>query len=436
MTILATFAVFKKVQRHYDVAEYEENNISYVVYWFLGTIAVFLLMCIFYNNNFVTTNEHGLYMDRSGSIAFKACNMYKVKVWMYLHCPFYIKANSASLDEDYLTNLNPNKYQILRSTINNDVTKFFKVCSPIDPYNSSKQQELEDYRSTFNRFNGVPPEYLSPDIIINTFLKFLPHETFNELKKFAKKLNSRRYNLDLEKIQYLEEKCGICLDSLYLPKNEVTDKYEAKFSSIRLMCGHKFHFQCFINNTYRKWGSGAMELPENSVNTEGSFNNQTLFSQNTILYTNIEGSSEKLAPQHIDKKEALLKPHKQQLKIKLLENIQKQYQNTNEITTPIKNKNLKTKVTHISIYSSIPETFVEKDNIPNVQRPIKNTFQNTNKSIKYIDNKTVEEKELIEKTLNSRVDRKCHCALCRLDIELVVAYLKSKKLEVENCQII
>ncbi|KAF0277196.1 hypothetical protein FOG50_01954 [Hanseniaspora uvarum] len=146
--------------------------------------------------------------------------MYKVKVWMYLHCPFYIKANSASLDEDYLTNLNPNKYQILRSTINNDVTKFFKVCSPIDPYNSSKQQELEDYRSTFNRFNGVPPEYLSPDIIINTFLKFLPHETFNELKKFAKKLNSRRYNLDLEKIQYLEEKCGICLDSLYLPKNE------------------------------------------------------------------------------------------------------------------------------------------------------------------------------------------------------------------------
>lgn len=119
-----------------------------------------------------------------------------------------------------------------------------------------------------------------------------------------------------------------------------------------------------------------------------------------------------------------------------MENIQKQYQNTNEITTPIKNKNLKTKVTHISIYSSIPETFVEKDNIPNVQRPIKNTFQNTNKSIKYIDNKTVEEKELIEKTLNSRVDRKCHCALCRLDIELVVAYLKSKKLEVENCQII
>ncbi|CAI8503388.1 unnamed protein product [Hanseniaspora opuntiae] len=374
---------------------------SNVLFWFLGAIAFILITCLIYDAAFVSTNEHGLYMDRSGSIVSKACNVYKIKIWMYKYCPFYTRSKLFNFDEDHMTQSRSNKYQILRSSINNEVTTYFNASSPVYPYHTTKDQELQDYKSKFNFISGVPKEYITPNYVIKKFLKFLPHETFREVKQLAQQLNSNDASVDLEKNYFLQEECGICLDSIYLPKNEFNSKYEAKCSSIKLMCGHKFHFSCFIKNTYRTWGNGDMILTENESSV-------------------------------VNKSNDALQSHKDLLRKKLLENIQKQA--AVEIRAPPKNKILKDNNQKVVIHSTNSEPDDKEDS--SIEKPARNNFNNTSASVSYIDTKALQNKMLIEKTLNSRVDRKCHCALCRLDVELAVAYLRSRDLDVTNCQVI
>lgn len=402
---------------------------SNVLFWFLGAIAFILITCLIYDAAFVSTNEHGLYMDRSGSIVSKACNVYKIKIWMYKYCPFYTRSKSFNFDEDHMTQSRSNKYQILRSSINNEVATYFNASSPVYPYHTTKDQELQDYKSKFNFISGVPKEYITPNYVIKKFLKFLPHETFREVKQLAQQLNSNDASVDLEKNDFLQEECGICLDSIYLPKNEFNSKYEAKFSSIKLMCGHKFHFSCFIKNTYRTWGNGDMILTENGIQFNTSSENINANSPNNTSDTELNGNTES---SELKKSNDALQSHKDLLRKKLLENIQKQA--AVEIRAPPKNKILKDNNQKVVIHSTNSEPDDEEDS--SIGKPARNNFNNTSASVSYIDTKSLQNKMLIEKTLNSRVDRKCHCALCRLDVELVVAYLRSRDLDVTNCQVI
>lgn len=402
---------------------------SNVLFWFFGAVAFILITCLVYDAAFVSTNEHGLYMDRSGSIVSKACNVYKTKIWMYKYCPFYTRSKAFNFDEDHMTQSRANKYQILRSSINNEVTTYFNASSPVYPYHTSKDQELQDYKSKFNFICGVPKEYIHPNYVIKTFLKFLPHETFRKVKQLAQDLNSNNASVDLEKNDFLQEECGICLDSIYLPKNEFNNKYEAKCSSIRLMCGHKFHFSCFIKNTYRSWGNGDIILTEDGIRFNSSLENINTNLPNNTSDTEL---NETTKSSKSNKNNDALQNHRDLLRKKLLENIQRQA--AVEIKAPPKNTVLKDNNQKVVIHST--NSAPDEDESTSIGKPLRNNFNNTSASVSYIDTKALLNKKLIEKTLNSRVDRKCHCALCRLDVELVVAYLKSRNLDVTNCQVI
>lgn len=399
---------------------------SSALFWFLGTIAFILCTCFIYDTTFVSTNEHGLYMDRSGSIVSKTCNVYKIKIWMYKYCPFYTRSNSFNFDQDHMTKSSANKYQILRSSINNEVTTYFNVSSPVYAYHTTKEQELQDYKSKFNFISGVPKEYITPNYVIKNFLKFLPHETFKKVKHLAQELNSNEANVDLEKNNFLQEECGICLDSIYLPKNEFNNKYEAKCSSIKLMCGHKFHFSCFIKSTYRAWGNGDLILTENGIRFNSSNENINTNPPDNTSDTELNETTES------KKNNDALQSHKDLLRKKLLENIQNQA--AVEIKAPTKNNVLKDSNQKVVIHSANSKPDECKDS--SIEKPARNNFNNTSASVSYIDTKSLHNKMLIEKTLNSRVDRKCHCALCRLDVELVVAYLRSRNLDVTSCQVV
>lgn len=402
---------------------------SIILFWFLGSIAIILVTFLVYDATFVSTNEHGLYMDRNGSIVSKACNVYKIKIWLYLYCPFYTRSKSFNFDEDHMTPTSSKKYQILRSSINNEVTTYFNVSSPVYAYHTTKEQELQDYKSKFNMISGVPKEYITPNYVIKTFLKFLPHETFKKVKQLAQDLNSEKFNVDLEKNDFLQEECGICLDSIYLPKNDFNNKYEAKCSSIKLMCGHKFHFSCFIKNTYRTWGSEDMELSENGIQFNNLPENINFNTSNNISDTELNEPTESSKP---NTNNDALQHHKELLRKKLLVNLQRQA--SVEVKVPTKNKVLKDNNQRVVIHSTSSETV--DDEKSSIETPVRNNFNNTAASVSYIDTKSIHNRMLIEKTLNSRVDRKCHCALCRLDVELVVAYLKHRDLDVTNCQVI
>lgn len=402
----------------------------------IGFMFFFLFGALFYLKYFISTSDNGLYIDRTGERVKHGKLHFKIKNYWHFYVSRFF--TSKDLDLDYIcsksaSNCNK-KYQLLRSNIEQEVTTFFHVTSNYHLNDVHRLIENKDYKGNKSYFTNTPEDYISPKKLIKLFLKFLPHNRIKELNSLATSLNNehKNLNLDLEKNDPIfemflneNEKCGICLDSVYLPKNENTNKFEPVYSCIKLMCGHKFHLDCFLKNTYK-----SIENEENGLTDEGILFQATTENPNSLLYRASDRAD-------IDQKYAILK-HREKLKKQLLERAdsfnKKQNIQIPDIAEPSPVRILKHQP-KCKINSDLEDQDIDNtpSNIP--VPPVNRVIYNQN-AIEFNNQNTKDNNDLIAKTLNSRVNRKMHCTFCRLDVELVLAYIKNKKYKMSKCAII
>ncbi|KAL6927911.1 hypothetical protein ACO0SA_004534 [Hanseniaspora valbyensis] len=404
---------------------------------FIGFMFCFLFGALFYLKYFISTGDNGLYIDRTGERVKHGKLHFKIKNYWHFYVSRFF--TSKDLDLDYVkskaaSNCNK-KYQLLRSNIEQEVTTYFHVSSNYHLNDVHRLIENKDYKGKKSYFTNTPEDYISPKKLIKLFLKFLPHNKIKELNSLATTLNNeniKNLDLDLEKNDPIfemflneNEKCGICLDSVYLPKNETTNKYEPIYSCIKLMCGHKFHLDCFLKNTYK-----SIENEEIGLTDEGILFQATTENPNSLLYRANDRAD-------IDQKYAILE-HREKLKKQLLERAdsfnKKQNIQIPDISKPNPVKILKHDI-KCKINSDLEDQ--EIDNTPsNITAPPVNRVIYNQNVIEYNNQNNNDNNDVIAKTLNSRVNRKMHCTFCRLDVELVLAYIKNNKCKMSKCAII
>lgn len=408
------------------IESYKQSNKGILVFFAVtGFFIGILIIHLRYN---IISNERNLYVDKNGRLAatFKWNFTFK-SFWHFSFSGFFSTKN---LDLDYCKDIGcNNKFYLTRESIHQKILTFFHITPRYMLSSVNRTMELEDYKCKKTVFTNTPLDYVSPRKLVNYFVKFLPKDQIKNLNIFAKKINAE-FSSDKKKAETLffqetfdqqNEICGVCLRSVYLPKNIKTGFFEPSYSCVKLPCSHKFHVNCFVDFTFTKKSKRNLAASMVSIPCQISDYNAQL------LVTNNNGLN--AVDQKVPQEKSLNHLSQRELKEKANKNVFQDNVTTIPFSAKITKSNLKCNLFTISV-----------DKFDCTSSPISvpatnKTLFNTNGQV-FTDEIELEFNETIENTLNSRINRKVHCPSCNLDIELVLAYLKKMNYKAYNCSII
>lgn len=414
-----------KTNSKYGVKSFEHSNKG--VFVFFVASCFFIVVLIIHLKYNIISNKRNLYIVTNGRLAANFKWNFRFKcLWHFCFTRFF---SVKDLDLDYYKERDQNnKLYLTRAAIETEVLTFFNPTPKCMFSSVSRSIELKDYKCKKSVLTNNPLDYVSPRKLVNHFVKFLPRERINHLNRLAKNINAdfskgkqKSEALFSQKIMNLQnELCSICLESVYLPQNVKTGLLEPKYSCVKLPCNHKFHVNCFFKFTFTNKKASNVSKSRTRSSYLSYYKCHSLVNKTDELDSVEEKNIQSKSLKHLRKK--LLKQEV---------NINRLQKNVTTIPFPAKITKSNPKCHIFTIRAEKQDSTTSTISVPLNNK----TFYHTNGQL-FTDEMELEVNETIRNTLNSRINRKVHCPICDLDIELVLAYIKKMKYKSFNCRII